>query len=105
MQLIFLAVKPRIIEHTENLILRQGESKIITCTASGNPDPSVIWRKPDGTNISFSDINISKSGTNITATYQLRKVSIKKLEQICRKQVLFPNLTLCIYDYVALQLE
>ena len=87
---LFLAVKPKIIAHSRDVNLRNGESFTISCTASGHPAPSVGWLIPGST--IFLASSMTTLSANTTATYQIRNVS-KKTLNICQKHFLFYALT------------
>ena len=93
---LFFAVKPRIIAHSKNLNLYQETSYMINCTASGYPLPSFSWVIPGQANALPS--SNTTSGTNITATYQIKNVSIENVQRLLK--TLFISYFNFINDYI-----
>jgi len=53
---------------SSDVIVREGSNITLTCHASGSPDPTVKWKRDDGTKI-----NINKSLAGMKKSYFLFK--------------------------------
>lgn len=51
-----ISVPPRIIakETSTDMVVREASNVTLVCKAAGYPEPYVMWRREDGTNINYN---------------------------------------------------
>ena len=50
---------------SSDTIVKEGEDVLLTCKATGRPEPQIMWRKEDGQSFVIKEGKAKRKGTNI----------------------------------------
>ena len=61
---LLLLVAPDILteETSSDTIAKEGEDVMLTCKATGRPEPQIMWKKEDGKTFIIKDGTVKKKG-------------------------------------------
>ena len=63
---------PEIIGHPQNVTTKEGDNVTLSCNATGNPNPTILWTKDGSPMSSNSRISLSADNKQLTVTYVSR---------------------------------
>ncbi|CAD5122701.1 DgyrCDS11110 [Dimorphilus gyrociliatus] len=70
--------KPEIKSVFNNITLRRGEDKTVSCVAEGNPKPSIFWLKDNRQHSEGKDLKLKSVTTNSSGKYTCKAMVIGK---------------------------
>ena len=64
---VLLIVAPDILaeETTSETIVKEGEDVMLTCKATGRPEPQIMWKREDGKTFIVKEGPVKKKGLSI----------------------------------------
>ena len=75
---VVLIVAPDILteETSSDTIVKEGEDVMLTCKATGRPEPQIMWKREDGKTFIVKEGPVKKKGLSIGKKLKIKSLSI-----------------------------